>query len=153
MLFAEGRVVGLAEDVGHGRFGVADFLEGDPDEGEEPHHAEQVAGSGVVLLELLGGLEGVVVAVVDVDVQAHLEADEGEEAGLVGVQLVVAADDGYLFLDVGEGDAEEGVERLEDEEVLVEDVAEGLEGNLLAVGVGVDQDRQLLDHVLDVELL
>lgn len=115
MFFPEGCVVGLGKDVGHVCFGVAYFLEGDPDEGEEPHHAEQVAGSGVVLLVLLGRLEGVVVvAVEEVDVPLHLQPHEAEEAGLPREQLVVASDDGHLLLDVGEGDAEEGVQRLED---------------------------------------
>ena len=115
VLFTECCVVGLAEHISHILFWIAGLLKGDPDEGEEPHHAEQVAGSGVVLAVLLGRLEGVVVvAVVGVDMALHFEADEGEEAGLCGEEEVVGADDGYLFLDVGEGDAEEGVEGLED---------------------------------------
>jgi hypothetical protein len=138
VFFPEGGVVGLAEYVGHVGFGITYFLEGDPDEGEEPHHPEQVAGSGVVLLVLLGRLECVVVVAVEqVDEPLDLQPDEGEESGLSGEQLVVAADDGHLFLDVGEGDAEEGVQGLEDEQVLVEDVAEGLERDLLAFAVAL----------------
>ena len=40
MLLPEGGIVGRTEDVGDGSLGIVGEFEGDPDEGEKPHHSE-----------------------------------------------------------------------------------------------------------------
>lgn len=140
MLLPEGCIVGLAEHIGHVLLRISGLFEGDPDEGEEPHHAQQVAGSRVVLPVLLGRLEGaIVIAVVDMDVLLHLQPDEGEEAGHVLEGLVIILDDRYLFFDIREGDPQEGVKRLEDEAKLIEYVAELFEKDLLLGDILLDK--------------
>jgi len=131
VLVPEGRIVGLAEDVRHGLLEVAQPLEGDLDEGEEPHEAEQVAAGGVPGLVLVGGLEVLVVApIVHVDLEAHLHLDVAEEPRVALESLVVLSHDPDFVRNVGKGDPEEGVEKFEHFAELQHQLEEGLELDL-----------------------
>jgi hypothetical protein len=88
-----------------------------------------------------------------VNSKVDFHGDEGEEAGVVLKGLVIGANNGHLLFDIGEGDAEEGVERLEHEAELVQDLAELVEADLFLGGVGLDQGLETADDVVDLKFL
>ena len=64
MVVSEGVIVGLAKNVGHTGLFILHAEEGRSDEGQQPHHSQQISTSRVIGLVLFGSLELFVVSCV-----------------------------------------------------------------------------------------
>lgn len=149
----ESVVVSFAEDIGHAGFAVLHAQEGGSDEGQQPHHSEEVSAGRVVGLVLFGSLEFLVVAgVVHHDVELHLHLHETEEALVTLESLVVFCHNSDLVLDVREGYPQEGVDLFESLAELVQDHEEVLKNDIFDLVVSLDHFLSVHDRQVNVEV-
>ena len=66
--------------------------------------------------------------------------------------FIIGSDNGDFVLDIGECDAKEGVECLEDDTELIEDTEQLFEGKLLVLVITLQKHIKLFNNQLHIEL-
>ena len=154
MIVPESCIVSLTQDVRHIFAYVLHAFEGNLDEGQQPHHPQQISTSRVVLLELLRSLQLLVVAsIVHNNVLLHFHFDETEEPSMPREPLVVFVHDSDFVFDIRESYAQEGIDEFECLAELVKDFEELIERHLFGLVVLVQQSSQQFHNGVDFKLL